>query len=57
MKNDITQMVSGGFQPPFIAGGNQVAYYLGIKGNSGSTPMPEREQYSIYEKIMKGYKK
>lgn len=50
--NNITPMVSGGFQSPFIAGGNQVAYYLGIQGNSGSTP-PDRSQYSTYEKIIK----
>ena len=57
MSNNITPMISGGFQPPFIAGGNQTAYYLGIKGNSDTTPMPEREQYSTYEKIMKEHKK
>jgi hypothetical protein len=25
-------------QPPFIAGGNQVAYYLGLKGNNITSP-------------------
>ena len=34
LSNNIVQMRSGGFQPPFIAGGNQVGYYLGIKGNN-----------------------
>jgi len=51
--NNITPMVSGGFQPPFIAGGNQVAYYLGVQGNSGTTVTPDRSQYSTYEKIIK----
>jgi len=51
--NNITPMISGGFQPPFIAGGNQVAYYLGIRGNSGPTSMPDRSQYSTYEQIIK----
>ena len=56
MSNNITQMVSGGFQPPFIAGGNQTAYYLGIKGNSDTTPMP-RGEYSTYDQIMREHKK
>jgi hypothetical protein len=34
VSNNIPQMRSMGFQPPFIAGGNQVAYNLGIKTNS-----------------------
>jgi hypothetical protein len=25
-------------QPPFIAGGNQVAYYLGLRGNNITSP-------------------
>lgn len=41
LSNDIPQMRSGGFQPPFIAGGNQVAYYLGIKGNTNTQPEPQ----------------
>jgi len=57
MSNNITPMISGGFQPPFIAGGNQTAYYLGIKGNSDTTPMPQTDNYSTYEKIMKEHKK
>jgi hypothetical protein len=32
--NNIVQMRSDGFQPPFIAGGNQVGYYLGVKANN-----------------------
>jgi hypothetical protein len=55
MSNNIIQMRSGGFQPPFIAGGNQVAFYLGIKGNSGTTPMPTGE-YSTFERIIKEHK-
>lgn len=32
--NNIPQMRSTGYQAPFIAGGNQNAYYLGIKSNA-----------------------
>ncbi len=56
MNNNIVQMKSGGFQPPFIAGGNQVAFYLGIKGNSDTTPAPTGE-YSTFEGIIKEHKK
>ena len=34
ISNDIPQMRSNGFQAPFIAGGNQVGYYLGVSGNN-----------------------
>lgn len=37
VSNNIVQMRSGGFQAPFIAGGNSVAYYLGKKGNYGDS--------------------
>lgn len=52
MNSHITPMISGGFQPPFIAGGNQVAYYLGVKGNYPSHTQPDME--SAYEKVMRG---
>ena len=33
-------------QPPFIAGGNQVAYYLGLRGNNmTSTTIPNPLSY------------
>ena len=34
LSNNIVQMRSAGFQAPFIAGGNQVGYYLGLKANN-----------------------
>ena len=34
VSNNITPMVSGGFQAPFVAGGNQTAYTLGIRSNA-----------------------
>jgi hypothetical protein len=34
ISNNIPQMRSNGFQAPFIAGGNQVGYYLGVRGNN-----------------------
>ena len=34
ISNNIPQMRSNGFQAPFIAGGNQVGYYLGIPANN-----------------------
>ena len=55
MPNNIIQMKSGGFQAPFIAGGNQTAFYLGMKGNSGSTP--QQPYISAYEKIVEAHKK
>ena len=36
VSNNITPMVSGGFQAPFVAGGNQTAYTLGIRSNATS---------------------
>lgn len=55
MTNNIVQMRSGGFQAPFIAGGNQVAFYLGMKGNSDTTPVGP--YVSAYEKIVEAHKK
>jgi hypothetical protein len=52
--NNITQMKSGEYQPRFIAGGNQVAYYLGLRGNNITSPMPTAQHYSTYESIIKG---
>lgn len=58
VSNNIIQMRSGGFQAPFIAGGNQVAYYLGIKGNTNTEPMPIRGgEYSTYKQIIKKHRK
>ena len=53
MSNNIPQMRSGEFQPPFIAGGNQTAYYLGLKGNNVTSISPATTHYSTYEKIIK----
>jgi len=56
--NNIPPMKSGGFQPPFIAGGNQVAYYLGIRGNSNTEPEPcSAGCYSTYKKVIKKHRK
>jgi hypothetical protein len=58
LSNNIPQMRSGEFQPRFIAGGNQVAYYLGIKGNSNTEPEPCGEGcYSSYKKVIKKHRK
>jgi hypothetical protein len=54
MSNDIPQMRSGDFQPPFYAGGNQTPYYLGLKGNSAtSSAMPTGVYYSATEQLIK----
>jgi len=53
LSNNITQMRSGDFQPRFIAGGNQTAYYLGLRGNNITSPMPHTDTYSTYERIIK----
>ena len=47
LSNNIVQMRSGGFQPPFIAGGNQVGYYLGIKGNNITSNVPHTSQHTL----------
>jgi hypothetical protein len=58
ISNNIPPMRSNGFQPPFIAGGNQVAYYLGIKGNNITEPEPCGEGcYSTYKKVIKKHRK
>jgi hypothetical protein len=55
--NNMPQMRSGGFQSPFISGGNQVAYYLGVKGNTDTQPESCGGCYSATEKILKHKKK
>lgn len=50
-------MKSGEFQPRFIAGGNQTAYYLGLRGNNITAEMPHTDTYSTYEKIIKKHTK
>ena len=57
LPNNITQMRSGDFQPRFIAGGNQTAYYLGLRGNNITSPIPQTDCYSTYEKIIKKHTK
>ena len=53
ISNNITQMKSGGFQPPFVAGGNQAAYYLGMNGNTNTNPGPVKEgEFSAYKKVL-----
>ena len=57
LSNNIPQMRSGEFQPRFIAGGNQTAYYLGLRGNNITSPIPKScGCYSTYEKIIKEHK-
>jgi hypothetical protein len=53
LPHNIPQMRSGEFQPRFIAGGNQTAYYLGLRGNNITSPMPQTNTYSTYERIIK----
>ena len=50
-------MKSGELQPRFIAGGNQIGYYLGVKGNNRTAEIPNTTHYSTYEKIVKNYHK
>ena len=58
MSNNIPQMKSGEYQPRFIAGGNQTAYYLGLRGNNITAINPSNEGcYSSYEKIIKKHTK
>jgi hypothetical protein len=57
MSNNITQTRSGELQPRFIAGGNQVGYYLSIKGNNVTADIPSTTHYSTYEKIIKAHRK
>ena len=53
--NSIVQMRSQ--QPPFIAGGNQTAYYLGLKSNAVTTIDKTPEIYSHTERMIKEHKK
>ena len=53
VSNNIVQMRSGGFQPPFIAGGNQTAYYLGLKSNAETSLVPHEPIYSATERLIK----
>ena len=56
--NNIVQMRSGGYQPPFFLGGSQVPSSLGIKGNSNTSAnsLPQAT-YSATEKMTKKGKK
>ena len=53
LSNNIPQMRSGELQPRFIAGGNQTAYYLGLRGNNMTAEIPCDNCYSSYERIIK----
>lgn len=57
LSNNIPQMRSGEFQPRFIAGGNQTAYYLGLRGNNITAEVPKVAEYSTYERIIKKHTK
>jgi hypothetical protein len=57
LSNNIVQMESGEFQPRFIAGGNQTAYYLGLRGNNMTATIPKETTYSTYERIIKKHTK
>lgn len=50
MSNNIVQMKSQ--QPPFRAGGNQVPFFLGVKGNCSITPEPPSDTYGLYQKTL-----
>jgi len=52
--NNIVQMRSGNEQPPFRAGGNQVPFFLGVKGNCCTTSTTE--QRSLYLDTMAKFK-
>jgi hypothetical protein len=55
--NNIVQMRSGGYQPPFFLGGSQVPSSLGIKGNSNTSTNTLPNTYSATEKATKKGKK
>ena len=57
--NNIPQMRSNCFQAPFIAGGNQVAYYLGLRSNATTDKIvtPSLGEYSAYKKVIKTHKR
>jgi hypothetical protein len=49
-------MKSGEYQPPFIAGGNQVAYNLGLRGNnitSTNTLPSHASEWSATERMLR----
>ena len=55
LSNNISQMRSNDLQPPFIAGGNQVAYNLGLRGNnitSTNQMPPHATEYSATQRIL-----
>ena len=47
---NIPQMKSQ--QPPFRAGGNQIPFFLGVKGNCCITPKPANEVYGLYQRTL-----
>jgi len=56
--NNIIQMRSGGSQAPFIAGGNQVAFYLGLKGNNTTQGCSCSDgEYSATKKVIKAHRR
>ena len=57
ISNNIPQMKSNGFQAPFIAGGNQVAYYLGIPANNITATTPCSGCMSHSQEVLKKIKK
>jgi hypothetical protein len=50
VSNNIVQMRSQ--QPPFRAGGNQVPFFLGVKGNCCITPQSPSEMGSLYQNTL-----
>ncbi len=54
---NIVQTKSAEYQAPFIAGGNQTAYYLGLRGNnitSSNSPPAHASEWSATERILRG---
>ena len=52
---NIVQTKSGEYQKPFIAGGNQVAYNLGLRGNnitSTNVMPPHASEWSTTQRIL-----
>jgi len=55
--NNIPQMRSAGYQAPFRAGGNQVPYYLGVRGNMNTEPTCCGSGiYSTFKKVIKKHR-
>jgi hypothetical protein len=50
--NDIPQMRSNTQQPPFRAGGNQVPFFLGVRGNCCQTDRMTTQPRSIYLSVL-----